>query len=436
MKSSAKTLRQAVNAALLTVLGIGTAAAAFDYHDTLERVVDPTDVPDLSNGNLWDLYAGDQENYDTNLYRLPANVPDFAALGIPSGSREDHYNTSTAGFDGSYSLGRQIFVVDARADYNRYAQSTDLNYVSSYDKVIWDWQILSTLSGQIGADYSRSLAGFVNTTVYTRDIVDSYDYFAGGRWAVGPHWTIFGGVVETDTKLSAERSRADDTSKQSAAVGAELSTSAVNTIGAEYRFAKATYPDAPNSQSNYNEDRARGYIKYLFSEKTEIDASAGYLWRSYPSRAIGNFAGDVWRISGQWQATEKLQLILQGWRELQAYLTNENNYYVSNGVSFAPAWRPTESISASLLVSTEKQDYVGGPGLEVGGTGLDVVGVSRRDRVNAAQAGVTYTPNYTLWRDLTVSASVRKEQRSSNIYLDTYNDTLTSVGFIFKFSRQ
>jgi len=437
MKACIKYLSPAAAAALLSMLGVGTASAAFDYRDTLERVVDPTDIPDLSNGNLWDLFVADQETYDNNLYRLPANVTDLAALGILSGSREDHFNTSSAGFDGSWSLGRQIFVINVRADENRYAQSTDLNYVSSNDKLVWDWQILSTLSGQIGANYTRSEAGFVNSLVYTRNVVDAAQYFAGGRWAIGPHWTVFGGVVDSDTKLSAAQSHLYDNSSQSGAVGAELSTSAVNTIGAEYRFTKVTYPDAATSEANYNEDRARAYIKYLFSEKTEIDASAGYLWRNYPSasHAVGDFAGDVWRISAKWQATEKTQLIALGWRELQAYLTEDTNYYVSNGVSIAPTWIPTESISMSLLVSSEKQDYIADA--PTGVTDVSSVpGVgARHDRVNAAQAGITYTPNYPLWRDLTLNVSARHEQRTSNDYRFTYNDTIVNVGLTFKYSR-
>jgi hypothetical protein len=429
MKASVHHLWRVVSMAVLAMLGTETASAQFNYRDTLEKVVNPmpTDIPDLSNGSLWDLFVADQETYDNNLYRLPANVTDLAALGIASPSREDHINTQSAGFDGFYTWGRQIFVVDVRVDDNRYAQSTDLNYVSTTDKVAWDWQILSTLSGQIGADYSRSLAGFINTTVYTRNVVDNAEYFAGGRWTLGPRWTLFGGVVDTDTKLSAAASRINDTSRQSGAFGAEFATNAVNTIGAEYRFTKTTYPDAGNSDSNYTEDRARAYVKYLFSEKTEIDATAGYLWRNYPSRAFGAFAGDVWRVSAQWQITEKTQLIALGWRELQAYLTQESNYYVSTGVSISPTWNATESINMNLLFSSEKQNYIG--------SSLDVAGELRHDRVNAAQAGINYTPNYTLWRDLTLSLSVRREQRTSDYYQFTYDDTMANAGLTFKFSR-
>jgi hypothetical protein len=428
MTAYAHYLRPIAAALALSMLGIGTASAVFDYKDTLERVVDPTDIPDLSNGNLWDLFVGDQEEYDNNLYRLPGNVTDLAGVGIHSGSREDHINTSSAGFDGSFSLGRQIFVIDVRADENRYAQSTDLNYVSSSDKVVWDWQILSTLSGTVGATFTRSLAGFVNSTVYTRDVVDSTQYFAGGRWAIGPHWALFGGMLGSDTKLS--EARLNDNNSTSGAVGAEISTNAVNTFGAEYRFTHQTYPNASVDDAAFTEDRARGYVKYLFSEKTEIDASAGYLWRNYQSvnHAIGDFAGDVWRVSANWQATDKTQLIAQGWRELQAYLTQISNYYVSNGFSLTPTWIATDSISLNLQLSTEKQSYIA-DALNVTGNG------PRHDRVNAAQAGISYTPNYAVWRNLTLSVSGRREQRTSNYYQYTYNDTFAYVGLIYKYSR-
>jgi hypothetical protein len=168
-----------VAAGVLAFIGSEKAYAAFDYRDTLEKVVAPPDEIDFTNGNILALSVGDQEAYDNNLYRLPTNVTDLAALGIGTGSREDHINTSTAALDGAWSLGKQVVVLDVQVADNRYAQNTDLNNVSSIDKVVWDWQIASALSGQLGADYLRTQAGFVNTTIYTRNIVDQAEYFGG-----------------------------------------------------------------------------------------------------------------------------------------------------------------------------------------------------------------------------------------------------------------
>ncbi len=87
----------------------------------------------------------------------------------PSASREDHINSPSAGLDGQWALGRQIFSVQAQVADNRYAENTNLNNVSTIDKAIWNWGVASVLSGQVGAEFTRSLLSFVNAAVYERN---------------------------------------------------------------------------------------------------------------------------------------------------------------------------------------------------------------------------------------------------------------------------
>jgi hypothetical protein len=234
---------------------------------------------------------------------------------------------------------------------------------------------------------------------------------------------VFGGLVKTDTTFSAAASKGNDSHQKSAAFGLECATNASNSVGLEYRYTDSTYPSALNGASNFHEDRARIYVKYLVSDKTEIDANAGYLKRDYPSRAIGAFTGDVWHVSVQWQPRDKMQIVALAWRELQAYLTADSNYYVSNGVSIAPVWTASEKINVSVLVSADKQDYIGSTIVSTGVAG------PRHDKVIAEQAILNYKPV----RIVTLNFSIRREQRESDIYQFTYADTLASAGITVKF---
>jgi exopolysaccharide biosynthesis operon protein EpsL len=416
--------------AAMTVAAPERAYAALDYRDTLyrdtlEKAVDPPGDINVDAGNFFDVFAADQEAYDNNVYRLPTSVTDLSGIVGPNASREDHINTSTAGLDGQWDLGRQIVALDLRADDNRFASNTDLNNVSGTDKVIWNWSLASALSGQVGADYVRSLASFVNTDVYTRNVVDQWDYFGGARYQVGPRWAIFGGVIEADARLSAVTSKLNDSNQKSVEAGTEYATGGQNRVGFEYRYTDATYPNSLiPGQSNFNEDRARLFLKYAISDKTLIDASAGYLKRDYPSHAIGEFSGDTWRAALQWQPRDKAQINAVAWRELHAYLTAESDYYVSNGVSISPIWFASEKLNLSLLLSTEKQDYLGEA------LGIAIAG-ARRDRIYAEQANLTYIPV----RYLTLNFSVRRAQRSSNQSQFAYNDTLAMIGVLAKFGK-
>jgi hypothetical protein len=218
-------------------------------------------------------------------------------------------------------------------------------------------------------------------------------------------------------------SKINDTDVRSGAVGVEYATSAVNTVGAEYRYTNTDFTNVGVSSPDYNEERARVFVKYLFSEKTEIDANVGYLRRDYTDHEAADFSGDVWHISAKWQATDKVQVIGLAWRELQAYFTAESNYYVSNGVSVAPVWVTSEKITISALVSTERQEYTGAAQVDIAGP------AARHDRLTAEQASVTYIP----LRSLALNLAIRREQRESNYYQFTYGDTIASAGFTYKF---
>lgn len=420
--------------AAMTALGVGPAYAAIDYRDTLyrdtlEKAVDPPGDINVDAGKILDVYAAVQESFDSNLYRLPTSVTDLSGTVGPNASREDYINTLTAGFDGQWALGRQIVVLNLRADDNHYANNTDLNHFSGSDKVIWNWVFTSALSGQVGEDYTRYIASFVNTTVYTLNLVDQWEVFGGARYQVGPRWAIFGGAIQTNTRLSEVTSRHNDNNRKSVEVGTEFATGIQNSVGLEYRYTDAIYPNVflPNGvaiSQNYNEDRARLFLKYAISDKMLIDASAGYLKRNYANHGIGNFSGDIWRASLQWQPREKTQILAVAWRELHVYPTAESDYYVSNGVSVSPVWNASEKINLSVLFSSEKQDYLGSaPGVTVAG--------ARRDKIFAEQANVGYTPV----RHFTVNFSIRREQRSSNQGQFEYNDTLATIGVTGKFGE-
>ncbi len=259
--------------------------------------------------------------------------------------------------------------------------------------------------------------------------MDQWEYFGGARYQVGPRWAIYGGAIQTNTRLSEVTSRHNDNDRKSVEVGTEFATGIQNSDGLEYRYTDTIYPNVflPNGEaisSNYNEDRARLFLKYAISDKMLIDASAGYLKRNYANHGIGNFSGDIWRASLQWQPREKTQILAVAWRELHAYLTAESDYYVSNGFSVSPIWNASEKINLSVLFSSEKQDYLGSA------SGVTVAG-ARHDKIFAEQANVGYTPV----RHFTFNFSIRREQRSSNQGQFEYNDTLATIGVTGKFGE-
>lgn len=397
-----------------------------DIRDTLDTAVRG---PVLLNGvddPALDFYVADHQSFDNNVFRLANGVDVQDTVGAGA-SRADHVNSPAAGLDGQWVLGRQIVNVQLQAADNRYADNTSLNNVSTNDRVAWNWGLGRALSGQLGADYTRALLSFANALVYSRNTYQQSEYFASGRYQVGPRWALYGGFLQNIFNVEDAVTNYNDFRRKAVDMGAELATGSQDTLGLDYRYTDARYPNSivlENSSFNpdYREDRVRLMVKRALTEKTSIDVSAGYLRRNYGDSIIGSFSGPVWRAALGWQPTEKTQLVFATWRELQAYLTDATNYYRTTGASIAPTWVPSEKISVSLTVSRESLTFIGSSG--------DVQNqLARRDTINSQAISLFYTPI----RALTFDVSYRHEQRGSNQALRAYNDDLAVAGVKFVF---
>ena len=375
--------------------GTQITMAAIIPGDPIELAVAPRpDVPDVvlnDNGdplvNGIGIFASDQYSYDDNIYRLPGYLTDLSSLGGigANASRSDRINTASAGADGQWTVGRQNIAVDLAVNDNRYDTNSDLNNVSSNGKVAWNWDVGSALSGQAGATYSRQLISFVNAPSYGRILNDSEQYWGAGRFQLGPHWGIFGGVMEQVSTLSEATLVGNDLHAKSVAIGADLATSELNKIGAEYRYTDATYPHQLSVNDDYREDAARVILARNLSDKTTIDASVGFLKRDYADFGIESFSGVVYSLTGTWQPTEKLQLKLDGWRNLQAYVTTQSDYFVSKGVRLEPIWSLSEKINIDVNAGIEGQSFIG-TGLEEAAEG------DRRDTLTTFGSDIKYKP--------------------------------------------
>jgi hypothetical protein len=413
-------------------------ASAIEYRDALDIAVSPPDVltGDVERTDWLALYVGDTFAYDNNLYRLPGSVTDLSTLpGIGSNpSRKDYIDSITGGLDGEWLTGaRQSLDVDLRADYNKYFRNQNLDNVSSNDRVAWNWGLGDSLSGRLGADYTRVFGGYTNTGVYSRDIVNRVDYFGSMRYQVGPRWGIFGGLMGTDYSVTQDQSTFNNSKSKGADVGFDYITD-TNRIGFDYRYNDSRSPNSAVLNGvlfdpDYREERERVLFRYALTEKTLLDASAGYLKRDYPSTAIGSFSGDVWRIALQWQPTPKTQLLLGAWQQLAADLTSQTDYFVDKGFSLTPQWIASEKITFSGVLSRDNEDYIGSNPI---GT-LPAAGLleARHDVLTAETISMLYKPTAAI--TLTVSAG--HTTRDSNISQFHYNDLQGTVSIIYRFLR-
>ncbi|HEY2463767.1 MAG TPA: outer membrane beta-barrel protein [Steroidobacteraceae bacterium] len=430
--------KKIVIAALMTAMTSTSLAAAIEYRDALDLAVLPPeqDVPGVERTDRFVLFAGDSLTYDNNIYLLPSTITDLSTLpGIGSNpSRGDYIDRINGGLDSEWLMGgRQSFDLGLDLGYNRYFRNQDLNYVSSNDRAAWNWGVGDSLSGKVGVDYLRLLGGFANTDVYSRDIVNRTDYFASTRYQVGPRWGIFAGLLGTDFTVSGPQSTFNNSKSKGVDVGADF-TFDVNRIGFDYRYndSRASSAAVLNGvvfDPDYREDRARVLLKYALTEKTVLDASAGYLRRDYPSTAIGSFSGEIWRVALQWQPTPKTQLLLGAWQQLNADLTSQTDYFRDQGVSLTPQWIASAKLTFSATVSHDNQNYIGSA--VVGLIPITPISQARHDTLTGESANMIYTPIRAILITVTASHSTR----NSNISQFHYNDTQGNVNVVYKFFR-
>jgi hypothetical protein len=397
-----------------------------DVRDTLDTAVRG---PSLINGiadPIFDVYVADHEEFDNNVFRVPNGTNVQTTVG-PTASKEDHINSPSAGLDGQWVLGRQTVDLQLRADDNRYSRNTNLDNVSTNDRLAWNWGLGSVLFGQVGVDYIRSLLSYVNAVVYNRNTYQETQVFAAGRYQVGPRWALYGGILDTNFTVEDAATQSNNFRRKAVDMGTELATSPEDTIGVDYRYTDSRYPNAVQLAGSffdpdYREDRLRFLAKRALTEKTTVDVSAGYLRRDYGNSLIGSFSGPIWRAALGWQPTDKTLLVVTTYRELQSYLTDQTNYYKATGVSIAPTWIPTEKITLALLVSREDQSSVG--------SSTNVQNqLARHGTSNSQSLNLTYAP----LRALTFDASFAHNQRGTDELLRAYNDGLATVGFRFMF---
>ena len=401
-----------------TLAGTESVHAAIVSGDALEVALEPNDAVNFRE-NSFDVFAADALAYDDNIYRLTPGTTDLNSLpGIGlHAKRQDYIDTASLGLDGTWSRGRQTVAVDLRADVNRYSTNKDLNNVSNSDKIKWNWSVGNVLSGQIGAIYNSGLISFVNSTFYGRSLYAVTSYFATGRYQFGPHWAVFAGGLDSRTTLSNSASlRANDLHTKSADFGSELALGVKDSLRLEYRYSDTTSPAGAALNGDYHEDAGRFAVKHEFSDKTDVNANVGFLKRTYSSTVIPGFSGNVWRLDAHWQPTDKLRFEAGVWRNLQAYLTAQSDYYVDRGERISPQWAVSEKIAIAVAFSFENQDYIGvGAG--------ELVQGARRDSLTSSQASIKYTP----FNFLIFDVGYAYEKRKSNEFRFQFNDNIISA---------
>jgi hypothetical protein len=406
--------------------GIAVLAALCSMHRAGAAVAPPPLLP--ADGNTWDMFVAVQEQYDSNIYRLPPGV-EPATVVSPNAEKSDGITTASAGGDGQWTPGRQVFELNLRVDENRFAHNTDLNNTSGYSNLLWNWEAGPRLSGDAAIEYNHSLASFAESRFLGRDLADTVTSYGDARIQLTPHWTVFGGINALNVSHSLPAAQYNDFHLKSGDVGLELATAVNNTFSLEYKYSRADFPTNQLAPSipltyspDYTDDLLEFNVKYALTDKTLLTGYAGYRRRDFSSPLLEGFSRPVGRLELNWTPTEKTNLIFAAWHEVYAYLVSQTNYFLSNGGSIAPVWNVTEKVKLSFLASYEHQDYIPESATVI------LLG-PLTNKITTEQASVVYTPRSS-W---ILSLAYTHQKRDSNQILYQFADDLATGSVLYKF---
>jgi exopolysaccharide biosynthesis operon protein EpsL len=366
-----------------------------------------------------DLTLGARQLYDDNLYRRPESAGSQA-------ERDDTIRRLSAGLAGNWQWSRQKVLVDLLAMNNAYQRNDQLDNTSGRARAEWKWRAGGAWSGAVGGDFNRTLASFSATQFRGKDLLDVTGTFASLAFRPGPRWTLKAAGRSASTEHGAEERRYDNFRTDSLTAGLFFKTAAETEIGVsarhtEGRFDRSVRVAGDLFDRSYVDEVASLEFNQIYSPRTHLELSVGYLQRKYDDPALAdvnrsNVDGTIGELLLGWQAANKIELTLNGWRRLRAYLDAESEYFVSKGVSIGPTWKPTEKISVALELSYETQAYLG--------TSVSPQNGARMDRVHSGRLEIGYSPLRKLRFDLTGNL----EKRVSNRPLLEYDSQVASAG--------
>jgi exopolysaccharide biosynthesis operon protein EpsL len=360
---------------------------------------------------------------DDNLLRAPSDEEARAALGVTRES--ETIRRVQVGVEGKIKPGRQTFTGKASVNDNRYNKFHELNHYGWDAEGRWDWQAGNNWSGEVGFSNNRQINNFTELRVPKKDLVTRQRAHASAAYQFHPDWQILGGVAREDLKHSDSGQRVFNRKEDSIDIGLRYTTKAGNSITLQAKGISGK-PEPRDlgtgtlANNEYRQTELNVLSEWALTGHTRLSTRLGYARRRYEEFSSRDFSGIAGRATLTWSPTDKTDIAVSAWRELEPVEDLTASDALSRGWSISPAWRATEKITVQGFLARQKRDHEG-----AGRTSID----QRKDKLQTAGIGITYRP----LKNTELSLSYQTEKRDSNLTLDEYKANTISLGIRAEF---
>ncbi|MBC7786737.1 MAG: hypothetical protein H7Z18_04620 [Methylophilaceae bacterium] len=371
-------------------------------------------------------YVSVNATHDDNVFRFNNSAQALNAFG--STATGDNIVSTELGVDANIRLSRQLIKLSANINDNQYKRFTLLNNVGNAYSVDWNWRLGNDFFGELGADQNVGISSFSENQNPVRNIRTNNRKFASANWQFHPDWVarVNGQTGQSDNSLVSFRSiNNESTSLES---GLRYSNTLGTQLGLAYRNTTTTYANRTGfSLVLFGKENTRKELianaAWAPTAKTRISGSVSQVnldYKNVPERA---FSGLSERLNIDYAFSTKTSFNFSVYQELNAVEDTLSTYVQSKGVSFNPAWNPTEKVMVRAGISLEHRDYLGSSGLFISS------GIKRVDEFKSANISLLYLP--TLKSQ--VQLVYRKEQRTTNLPNADYHDNTVSAALRYNF---
>ncbi|CAG0930861.1 MAG: hypothetical protein EFKGCFLK_02768 [Rhodocyclaceae bacterium] len=378
----------------------------------------PAATPALAGeGEVFTAIVSADINRDDNVFRVPDNFNLLAFAG--SSARGDTIRSTGLTLRFDKPIGRQNLLLEARARQIRYDRYDFLDHDRLDYTARLKWQLGNRLSGELYRERTQQLTDFGDWRSPTRNIRNQTDTGLNARWWLHADWYLTARRSRIESVNDTLLRRPNDNTAEIAEAGVLYRSGGNNEIGFVLRETDGDYPVSPAARYRLRNAELRGV--WQVGGKSTLRGYVGRAERDHPLAPQRDYRGVNGRLSWDWAISGKTALNLTVRRELSAYHDFVTNYTVTDSISIAPSWRPTEKTGLILSLERSTRDFVGDIN--------PLINYHRKD----AQRSAALTGMWDPWRFLRLTASLRRDLRDSNDNAFDYKASGAYLGAQFTF---
>lgn len=390
----------------LALLGFAFPATAFaDQNDVVNFVV------------------GHTMQYESNLFRLSSTADPTRTIGKPN--RDEVLRISALGLRLEKPLGLQKFEFNMQLLAYRYDSFQFLNFDGRNHNLAWRWRLTPDLSGSVSTSRSQAAANYADYRFGSRNVRTTESDSMNADWNPFGGWHFVAGARE-DRQIQGQEFEEPDYRYRS--VNTEVryvfrsgSDLAVSHRAGQGDYLKQTVSIARMLDNHFDQSETEFRGTWKVSGKSSLQGRVATTARTHPHTPQRDFDGVSGRLEWFWFPTGKVQLAAAAGRTVAAWQGSSESYSIRDSISVGAVWRMAAKSSARL--NAERSRW------SLKGEGPVIAAVRRVDDLNTLQASLDWNP----WQAVTLTASLRRDRRASNLPGLDYNSMVGTLGAQFIF---